>query len=106
MSHSAQDGDANHAAPMPSPGALLERAPDFATARSALLRTEYVHKRGWETRDAEPAKLAPTPRREGRPPPPPFALHETFDLPDLPPVDDGTRCSSVHRFVLTADAAA
>ena len=82
----------------------IDGAPDLAAARSALLRTEFSTSHGWVSQDVEPELLSPRPSRAWRPPAP-FSAHETFSLPDRPPVD-GARSSSVHRFVLDADTAA
>lgn len=91
--------------PSLEPSQLLDQAPDLATARSMLLRTEHVNGTGWASHQVDPDAIRVEPHSHWWPPPPPFATHETFELPDHPPVD-GAHSSPVHRFVLTEAAAA
>ena len=67
----------------------FDHATDLEAARSLLLRTEYETsggQSGWCTKEVGLHLLSPTPRRD-RHPQPPFDAHETYDLPDAPPVD-------------------
>jgi hypothetical protein len=80
----------------------MGRVPDLLAARKLLLRTEYVGN-FWTTSDGEAVPLSPRAHRSKQPPSP-FVTHESYDLPDHPPVD-GARSSRVHRFVLAADVA-
>ena len=78
----------------------IEQASDLAEARSLLLRTEHTNDR-WTTIDAEPTLVAPAAHHQWWPPRPPlpsaFAAHETYELPDHPPVDGArsSRCEAL-----------
>lgn len=89
--------------PRMHPSEELDRATDFAAARSFLLRTEYASGPGWCTHEVEPELLNPRlSQQTGQHSQ--FALHQTYELPDCPPVE-GAQSSPLHRFVLADDVA-